>query len=76
MMRQALFGRMRQGRCVQTDFGFVGCYADVLDIMDSKCSGIQTCSFPVIEPNFPGLQPCNNELKSFLEVEYECVTGK
>ena len=32
IMEKALYGRMRLGRCVKTDFGFVGCYTDVLKV--------------------------------------------
>ena len=38
-IEQARYGRMRLGRCVTTDFGYVGCSADVKNIMESLCSG-------------------------------------
>ncbi len=28
IMKKVLYGRMRYGRCIEKDFGFVGCYND------------------------------------------------
>ena len=39
-MEVARYGRMRLGRCVKNDLGYVGCFSDVIQILDSKCSGI------------------------------------
>ena len=41
-MEVARYGRMRLGRCVKNDLGYVGCFSDVIQILDSKCSGIRT----------------------------------
>ena len=76
LMEQAYYGRMELGRCVKTDFGFIGCYADVLDLLDRKCSGRRSCKVEVVEPNFASEHPCNMELKSFLQAQYRCVPGK
>ncbi|KAK2175250.1 hypothetical protein NP493_742g01000 [Ridgeia piscesae] len=74
-MEKATYGRMRLGRCVKTDFGFIGCDVDVLPVLDTACSGRRGCQFTVIEPNFPNRPPCNNEFKNHLELEYICVDG-
>ena len=39
LMKEARYGRMKLGRCVQTDYGHIGCASNVLRIMDSLCSG-------------------------------------
>ena len=74
-MRRAQYGRMRVSRCVKTDFGFVGCRRDVLSLMDSRCSGHQSCQISVPDSVFTDIKPCNEELKSYLEASYDCVKG-
>ena len=32
VIESAFYGRMRIGRCVKTDFGFIGCFQDVLKV--------------------------------------------
>src|SRR5277367_583138 len=77
MMTSALYGRMRIGRCVKTDFGFVGCQADVLHVTDLRCSGRRKCSFLVPDPLFEKTKGgCNEEFKSYLEAAYICIPGK
>ena len=76
VVERATYGRMRLGRCVKTDFGFIGCDVDVMAVLDAACSGRRSCQFSVIEPNFPNKAPCNNEFKNHLELEYTCVNGK
>jgi len=73
LMTSALYGRMRYGRCVKTNFGFMGCFTDVLDLLDRRCSGRRSCSVEVVEPTFEGVRPCNKELKCYLEVDYRCI---
>lgn len=75
IMVSALYGRMRFGRCVRTNFGFIGCMMDVLNLLDRRCSGRSSCSVDVVEPTFDNIRPCNIELKSYLEAEYQCNKG-
>ena len=37
---RALYGIMRLGRCVTTDYGHTGCAADVTSLLTGKCSGM------------------------------------
>lgn|SRR6218665_446572 len=76
LFHRALYGRMRVGTCVRTNFGFVGCFVDVLDVLDQRCAGRRSCTFDVVEPTFDNRRPCNVELKNYLEVEYTCITGE
>lgn len=76
LMQTARYGRMSLGRCVKTDFGFVGCYADVLDLADRRCSGRRRCSIKVPDPLFENTKACNEEFKSYLETTYTCLPGQ
>lgn len=70
----AQYGRLRIGRCVSRDYGFLGCTADVIDVLDRTCSGRRRCKLPV--PHIRQLvQPCPKDLTSYLEASYHCQTG-
>lgn len=73
VMESAYFGRMRLGRCVKGNLGYVGCHAKVLHIADRWCSGRHSCEIPIPNELFEQTKPCYNELKSYLEVSYSCV---
>jgi len=75
LMQSAYYGRKSLGRCVRTNFGFIGCYTDVLEMMDRRCTGRTSCDVDVIEPNFDDIRPCNVELKSYLQANYICIGG-
>ena len=45
VMRTARYGRMRIGRCVKESYGNLGCSVDVLDYIDTKCSGRNICRY-------------------------------
>jgi len=72
-MTSAVYGRMRIGRCVKQDYGFMGCSADVLRYVDRLCSGRHACHFTVSDLH--GNQPCPDDLTPFLEASYQCVPG-
>ncbi|KAK2191409.1 hypothetical protein NP493_53g09027 [Ridgeia piscesae] len=62
---------MRQGRCITADYA-MRCQNDVKHYLDQKCSGRQHCHVLVGTLDTVA-QPCPKDLKSFLEVKYECV---
>lgn len=75
LMQIGRYGRMRMGSCVRTDFGFLGCHTDVIEIMDLRCSGRRKCSLRVPDPlfeKFAGAK-CNPEFKSYLAASFTCV---
>ena len=76
MIRSARYGRMKLGRCVQTDYGNVGCNVDVLAVTDRMCSGRHICHISVPHAEFDALRPCPGEFKTYLEISYTCVPGK
>jgi len=75
LMQSAYYGRKSLGRCVRTNFGFIGCYTGVLQMLDRRCTGRTSCDVDVIEPNFDDIRPCNVELKSYLQASYVCIAG-
>jgi len=75
LVTSALYGRMSLGRCVKTDFGFIGCKVDVIDHVHRRCSGRRVCNVRVPDSTLDRAKPCNDDLKSYLEVAYSCVQG-
>lgn len=73
VMRSAVFGRMRDSRCVRREYGSIGCRADVLATVDSLCSGRRRCRFHT--SRLHSARPCPTELVSYLEASFDCVTG-
>ena len=67
---------MHLGRCVEIDLGYLGCYTDVLWIIDRRCSGQRSCDVRIPESALEATKPCLKELKNFLEVNYTCIPGK
>ena len=55
---------------------YLGCSADVLAILDRRCSGKMHCDvrFPDIE--LLNTKPCYPGLEMFLEAKYACINGK
>ncbi len=47
IIQSAFYGRMRLGRCVRMNMGYIGCEAPVLDVADQKCSGRHQCEIKV-----------------------------
>ena len=47
VVQSAFYGRMRLGRCVRMNMGYIGCEANALDVADQKCSGRQKCEIKV-----------------------------
>jgi len=79
VIRSALYGRMRSGRCLMTaqDGGsHVGCKANVIRQTDRLCSGRRTCDVQLPEPSFDVVPTtCPRGLTVYLEVIYECLPG-
>jgi hypothetical protein len=80
LMTHAALGRMKLGRCIQTDFGHLGCQKNVIAKLDSLCSGKKQCFLPrLIKQDFDGAASqnfCPDELEVYLELSFLCVTGK
>ena len=77
VMQSARYGRMRISKCIDRDYGYVGCSADVLPKADRLCSGKRKCEVPVPNPTFSAdVTLCPRDLKPYLEVAYKCVKGE
>jgi Galactose binding lectin domain len=75
VMEEARYGRLQLGRCVTRDYGYIGCSANVLDLLDRSCSGQRQCTFVI--PTLRDLvQPCPKDLTSYLDATYKCVNGE
>ena len=72
----ALYGRMRPGRCITRSYGNLGCSANVLPYMDTRCSGQRSCVVPIPDPMLHRTQPCPKDFTTYLEVEYQCIKGE
>ena len=74
----AVFGRMKIGRCIQEDAGFLGCQNDALPAVDSECSGRKRCevivSNKVFRRDVPGA--CMSALSGYARIAYTCADGK
>ena len=87
LMNNAIYGRMRVGRCLQTEISqlhailgsdpmFLGCSVDVLDLLDEKCSGKSQCDLHIPDAELRKEQPCHQGLISYLQANYDCIAGK
>ena len=64
------------GRCVNKDYGAIGCAVDVMSFADSRCSGRARCTITVADFSLHGIRPCPQDLTSYFEASYQCVQGK
>lgn len=77
VLNKALYGRMKKGRCISLAInGTMECSENILDIVDTLCSGKQTCSIEVDERSLARNTGCHKELKKYLEAGYVCVQGE
>ena len=83
VMESATYGRRTTGRCiveeevagVEDDPRYLGCFADVLDAADERCSGKTTCEIRIPDPEFEKTKPCRIGMKMYLEASYSCIPG-
>ena len=76
-IKSALYGRMLLGRCVLTDYGHVGCRADVMEHTDRRCSGKRKCEIRIPDAAFDKTKStCPVEFKMYFLVYYTCLAGK
>ena len=75
-IRSAEYGRMMIGRCVTTDFGYIGCRTNVTDILQRRCRGRNVCRISVPHEDLDEVKPCPADLLLYLTVDYTCVPSK
>ena len=66
---------MKLGRCVDHDFGHIGCYADVKGYFNRLCSGKTSCRVQVSPLEIESSQGCMKGLEKYLDVSYSCLPG-
>lgn len=74
LIREARYGRMHHGTCIQDDRD-IGCERDVTGLVHRKCSGRRACQIKVPDQELESTQRCG-EMKNFLQVKNACVKGK
>ena len=76
LMESAVNGRMQYGRCIERDYGYVGCHKDVLHLADARCSGRRQCKIEMPDKIFNMATPnCPRDLTLFLSASYTCLKG-
>ena len=76
LIESAVYGRMDYGKCIDRDYGYVGCQTDVLLSMDSRCSGRRNCNIRIPDEQFDRTRPCPKDLTRYLRASYKCIPGK
>ena len=85
VIESAIYGRMEFGKCLkregsamkmENDPQCMNCSGDVLDILDSKCSGQPNCIVRVYDnPELTNRSTCYKDMKHYLDANYSCITG-
>jgi len=83
VIESAIYGRRYVSRCLKRekfDFvlnpSFLGCFADVMGYLSTKCSGRKQCEIRIPDADLQQATPCPVGLDMFLEVRYSCVEGE
>ena len=78
LMKEARYGHIRIGRCIDFDVGVLGCYVDQLSVMDRLCSGRQTCEVAFSDYLMEGEFPCilRKSFARYLEASFSCLKGE
>jgi len=83
VIEKAVYGRHKIGKCISEEeaafsqeTNYFGCSADVLDIVNAKCSGRTQCQIRVPDADLESTRTCRTGLQMFLEVSYKCLEGK
>ncbi len=57
------------------DFGFIGCYSNVLKETDQRCSGRRECEIRIPDASLDKTKPCLGDLTRYYEADYTCLKG-
>jgi len=85
VMEEAIYGRRHIGKCIKPEDvegvedkpEFLGCHTNVLNFLDTKCSGKKQCEVSVPDADLQRTEhACRRGLMLFLEVKYTCVEGR
>lgn len=54
----------------------IGCWSNVLAAADALCSGESSCEIRVPNLEMDATKPCHKDLKTYLDIDFTCVTGE
>jgi len=83
IISKAIYGRMSDtARCLQDEIQLVkddpmymGCFEDVLPLVNARCSRQENCEIRIPDPEMEKTNPCYRHLAKYLEVVYHCIKG-
>ncbi|ELU05605.1 hypothetical protein CAPTEDRAFT_217449 [Capitella teleta] len=70
---QAAYGHIEVGKCVIADIGFLGCQADVTDIIKNVCNGKKSCFIEVNDQKLRDTAPCQPGIEKYVQASYACL---
>ncbi|ELU12288.1 hypothetical protein CAPTEDRAFT_207525 [Capitella teleta] len=79
LITQAKYGHIEVSRCVGDIFeslGSLGCYANVTDIVGTKCNGKNRCDIPWNDPEIVATKSCEKGLPMYMDTSFVCIPGK
>lgn len=76
VIESARYGHIQLGRCVDADFGHLGCVQDELKYLDQQCSGKTSCAVTVPNSIMGNNLPCASAFVRYLESSFACLKGK
>ena len=60
---------------ISRDWGYLGCYTDVMLLADRWCSGRRSCQIPIPNGAFKAVISCPSDLLNYFEASFSCVKG-
>lgn len=79
LITKARFGHIEVSKCVDQVFdslGSLGCYANVTDIVGSKCNGKTRCEVACQDTDIVASKTCKIGLPMYLDVTFVCIPGE
>lgn len=70
------YGHMEVGKCIGADIGYLGCKADVTDMLNTVCNRKLTCSIELADQKFRDFDPCQSGIALYLQASYACLRGR
>ncbi|ELT93830.1 hypothetical protein CAPTEDRAFT_193933 [Capitella teleta] len=78
LITQARYGLIEASRCVDdvfADLGLLGCYANVTELIGSRCNKQTRCSIDVFDPDVMASKSCKSGLPMYLDISYVCIAA-
>ena len=73
---EAVYGRMKTGKCIPDSYADLGCSTNVLTALSQQCSGRQSCSYRIHNLVLDHQGNCPpSAIRSYLEVMFSCLKG-